>query len=49
MYRRLAMLSRNPEWLGLQHVSGSRRLLSRIAGDDMPPHLQETLAAAASL
>jgi hexosaminidase len=47
MYRRLAVLSRNLEWLGLQHVSGSRRMLGRIAGDDMPPQLLETLAAAA--
>ena len=47
MYRRLAVLSRNLEWLGLQHVSGSRRMLARIAGDDVPPQLLETLAAAA--
>jgi hexosaminidase len=46
MYRRLAVLSRNLEWLGLQHVSGSSRMLGRIAGDDMPPQLLETLAAA---
>jgi hexosaminidase len=46
MYRRLAVLSRNLEWLGLQHVSGSRRMLGRIAGDDMPPQLLDTLAAA---
>jgi hexosaminidase len=47
MYRRLAVLSRNLEWLGLQHVSGSRRMLGRIAGDDMPPELLQTLADAA--
>lgn len=46
MYRRLAVLSRNLEWLGLQHVSGSRRMLERIAGDDMPPELLQTLADA---
>jgi hexosaminidase len=45
MYRRLAVVSRNLEWLGLQHVSGSRRMLGRIAGDDMPLQLLETLAA----
>jgi hexosaminidase len=44
MYRRLAVVSRNLEWLGLQHVSGSRRMLGRIAGDDMPPRLLDTLA-----
>jgi hexosaminidase len=47
MYRRLAALSRNLEWLGLQHVSGSRRMLGRIAGDDMPAELLQTLADAA--
>jgi hexosaminidase len=47
MYRRLAVLSRNLEWLRLQHVSGSRRMLGRIAGDDMPPALLQTLADAA--
>jgi hexosaminidase len=44
MYRRLAVLSRNLEWLGLQQESGSRRMLRRIEGDDMPPGLLETLA-----
>jgi hexosaminidase len=43
MYRRLAVLSRNLEWLGLQQESGSRRMLGRIEGD-MPPGLLETLA-----
>lgn len=47
MYRRMAVVSRNLEWLGLQHVSGSRRMLDRIAGDDMPLPLLETLADAA--
>ncbi|MGA8531881.1 MAG: family 20 glycosylhydrolase [Acidobacteriaceae bacterium] len=46
MYRRLAVLSRNLEWLGLQHRSGSQRMLGRIAGDDMPLELLETLADA---
>lgn len=44
MYRRLAALSRNLEWLGLEHRSSSSRMLGRIAGDDMPPKLLETLA-----
>ncbi|MGD0941553.1 MAG: family 20 glycosylhydrolase [Terracidiphilus sp.] len=46
MYRRLAVLSRNLEWLGLEHRNGSQRMLARIAGDDMPPELLESLAAA---
>jgi hexosaminidase len=46
MYRRLAVFSRNLEWLGLQHQSGSRRMLGRIEGDDLPPKLLETLAMA---
>lgn len=46
MYRRLSVLSRNLEWLGLQHQSGSRRMLGRIEGDDLPPKLLETLAMA---
>ena len=46
MYRRLAVLSRNLEWLGLQHRSGSRKMLGRIEGDDLPPELLETLAMA---
>jgi hexosaminidase len=46
MYRRLAVLSRNLEWLGLQHHTGSQRMLARIAGDDMPPELLQTLAEA---
>jgi hexosaminidase len=44
MYCRLAVLSRNLEWLGLQHQSGSRMMLGRIEGDDIPPKLLETLA-----
>jgi hexosaminidase len=46
MYRRLEVLSRNLEWLGLEHRTGSRRMLARIEGDDMPPELMETLAMA---
>jgi len=46
MYRRLAVLSRNLEWLGLEHRTGSRRMLGRIEGDDMPPELLDTLAMA---
>jgi hexosaminidase len=45
MYRRLAILSRNLEWLGLEHRSSSVRMLGRIAGDDMPPKLLEILAS----
>jgi hexosaminidase len=43
MYRRLAVLSRNLEWLDLQHRTNSRKMLERIAGD-APPRLIETLA-----
>jgi hexosaminidase len=46
IYRRLAVLSRNLEWLGLEHRTGSERMLGRIEGDDMPPELLETLAMA---
>ena len=46
MYRRLAILNRNLEWLGLEQRSSSRRMLGRIAGDDMPPELLMTLAMA---
>jgi hexosaminidase len=44
MYRRLAILSRNLEWRGLEHCASSRRMLARIEGDDMPPELLDTLA-----
>lgn len=44
MYRRLAVLSRNLEYLGLEHQTSSSRMLGRIEGDDMPPELLETLA-----
>jgi hexosaminidase len=46
MYRRLAVLNRNLEWLGLEHRTGSQRMLRRIEDDDMPPELLETLAGA---
>jgi len=46
MYRRLAVLSRNLEWLGLEHRTSSERMLGRIEGDDMQPELLETLASA---
>jgi hexosaminidase len=46
MYRRLAVLNRNLEWLGLQQRAGSRRMLGRIESDDTPPELLETLATA---
>ncbi|AEU36565.1 beta-N-acetylhexosaminidase [Granulicella mallensis] len=46
MYRRLAVLSRNLEYLGLEHQTSSSRMLDRIEGDDMPPELLETLARA---
>lgn len=44
MYRRLAVLSRNLEWLGLEHCTSSRRMLGRIEDDNMPPELLNTLA-----
>jgi len=44
MYRRLAVLNRNLEWLGLQQNISTRQMLGRIEGDDMPPDLLETLA-----
>lgn len=44
MYRRLAVLSRNLEWLGLEHRTSSARMMGRIEGDDMPAELLETLA-----
>ena len=43
MYRRLAVLSRNLEWLGLSHRTHSQRMIERIAGD-APLELLETLA-----
>jgi hexosaminidase len=46
MYRRLAVLSRNLEWLGLDHRSSSRRMMGRIEKNDMPLELFETLAGA---
>jgi len=46
MYSRLAILSRNLEWLDLQHIDGSRKMLGRIEDDDMPPSLLKTLAVA---
>ncbi len=46
MYRRLDVLSRNLEYLGLEHRTASRRMLERIEGDDMPPELLDTLAGA---
>lgn len=45
MYRRLTILSRNLEWLDLQHIQNSRKMISRIAGDDTPLELLETLAS----
>jgi hexosaminidase len=45
MYRRLAILSRNLEWLDLTHRTSSRRMIERIAGD-APVELLETLAGA---
>jgi len=44
MYRRLAVLSRNLEWLGLEQRTSSARMMGRIDNDDMPPQLLETLA-----
>jgi hexosaminidase len=44
MYRRLAIVSRDLDWLGLQHNMGSERMLARIAGKDCPLELLKTLA-----
>jgi len=44
MYRRLEVLNRNLEWLGLRQRSNSRRMLYRIAGN-VPLDLVETLAS----
>ncbi len=44
MYRRLAVLNRNLQWLGLQQEVSTRTMLGRIAGDDMPMPLLVTLA-----
>ncbi len=46
MYRRLAVLNRNLQWLGLQQQISTRTMLGRIAGDDMPLPLLVTLAQA---
>lgn len=46
MYNRLAVLSRNLEWLGLEHRTSSQRMLGRIIGNDMPAELLQTLASA---
>jgi hexosaminidase len=46
MYRRLAVLNRNLQWLGLQQQISTRTMLGRIAGDDMPMPLLVTLAQA---
>jgi hexosaminidase len=43
MYKRLAILSQNLEWLDLEHRTNSRRMLDRIA-IDVPPGLLETLS-----
>jgi hexosaminidase len=45
MYRRLAVLGRNLEWLDLSHRTNSRRMIERIAGD-APLDLLETLSIA---
>ena len=44
MYRRLAVLNRNLEWLDLRHRSNSRRMIDRISGD-VPVEWLEVLAA----
>ncbi|AXC11707.1 Beta-hexosaminidase [Acidisarcina polymorpha] len=46
MYRRLSVLSRSLAWRGLEHETGSRMMLGRIEGDDLPAPLLETLAMA---
>jgi hexosaminidase len=45
MYRRLAVLNRDLEWLDLTHRTNSQRMIDRIAGD-APVNLLETLASA---
>jgi hexosaminidase len=45
MYRRLAILSRNLEWLDLSHRTNSQRMIERIAGD-APLGLLKTLSIA---
>ncbi len=45
MYRRMDVLSRNLEWLGLQHREGPRQMLQRLAGGG-PVAPLETLAGA---
>lgn len=44
MYRRLAVLSRDLEWLDLRHRTNSQRMIERIAGE-APVGLLETLAS----
>jgi hexosaminidase len=45
MYRRLAVVNRDLEWLDLTHRTNSQRMIDRIAGD-APVDLLETLASA---
>lgn len=45
MYRRLAILNRNLEWLELRHRTNSQRMIERVAGD-APVELLQTLANA---
>lgn len=49
MYRRLERTSRRLEWLGLEHRSGYRRMLERLAGPEATPADVEALRALADL
>ena len=40
MYRRLEVVSRKLEWLGLEHRTTSRRMLERLAGNSNPEPLE---------
>jgi hexosaminidase len=49
MYRRLEVVSRRLEWLGLEHRTGPRRMLERLAGPDATAADVEALRALADL
>jgi hexosaminidase len=49
MYRRLAVESRQLEWLGLTHRNSRRVMLERLAGDGDPAALQRLATALAPL
>lgn len=49
MYRRLEVVSRQLEWMGLTHRSSSRLMLERLAGDGDPATLRRLAGALAPL